>query len=96
MEDMRALLRSSLGRSLEAMPDLDRLVAAWPVACGRALAGRGEVRGYVEGIVMVEVADGSWMQQLKSMERQLAGEMGRIARVKVGGIHFETKGMSRR
>ena len=37
MEGMRGLLRGSLGRSLEAMQEVDRLAAAWPVACGSAM-----------------------------------------------------------
>jgi hypothetical protein len=42
MERMRDVLRGSLGRSLRALPEEDRLAAAWPVACGSALAGHGE------------------------------------------------------
>ena len=43
MEDMRTLLRGSLGRSLKAMNPQDKLAAAWPVACGKAMVERGEV-----------------------------------------------------
>ena len=45
MEGMRELLRGSLGRSLQAMRPEDKLAAAWPVACGKAMAERGEVVG---------------------------------------------------
>lgn len=93
MEGMRDLLKSSLRRSLGAMPDKDRLAAAWPVACGMALAERGVVVGYADGVVRVEVADGAWLRQMISMQAQLAGEMARIAGVKVAGIHFEVKGL---
>lgn len=91
MEGMRALLRGSLGRSLEGMREEDRLAAAWPVACGKAMAGHGTVLSYVEGVVRVEVADGPWLQQMMSMRRQLTGELARIARVPVREIHFEVK-----
>ena len=53
MEGMRALLRESLRKSLQTMGDEDRLAAAWPVACGVAMAGRGEVVGYEDGVVRV-------------------------------------------
>ena len=43
MQGMRDLLRGSLGRSLRELPEEDRLMAAWPVACGSALAGHAEV-----------------------------------------------------
>ena len=38
MQRMREMLRDSLARSLRELPELDRLAAAWPVACGPALA----------------------------------------------------------
>jgi predicted nucleic acid-binding Zn ribbon protein len=92
MQGMRDLLKSSLRRSLGAMRDEDRLAAAWPVACGAALAERGRVVGYADGMVYVEVADGAWVRQMRSMQAYLAGELARIAGVKIVGIHFEVKG----
>ena len=91
MEGMRDLLKGSLGRSLKAMPPEDRLAAAWPVACGRAMADRGTVVGYIDGEVWVEVQDGAWLRQMLSMQGQLAGQMARIAGVKVSKIHFKVK-----
>lgn len=91
MQGMRDLLKSSLQRSLGAMRDEDRLAAAWPVACGVALAERGTVVGYGDGMVYVEVADAAWLRQMRSMQAHLAGELARIAGVKVVGIHFEVK-----
>lgn len=92
MEGMRDLLKGSLGRSLRALRDEDKLAAAWPVVCGKALAERGTVLDYADGMVRVEVADGAWLRQMMSMRGQLAGELARIAGVKVSEIHFEVKG----
>ena len=91
LEGMRDLVRGSMGRSLQALQEVDRLAAAWPVACGKAMAERGSVVGYADGVVLVQVADEVWMRQLTSMRTQLAGEMARIAGVKVTEIHFEIK-----
>ena len=91
LEGMRDLLKGSLGRSLGALSDEDKLAAAWPVACGKAMAERGTVVGYADGVVRVQVEDGAWLRQLMSMRGQLAGEMSRIAGVRVGEIHFERK-----
>lgn len=91
MEDMRTLLRGTLGRSLQAMRPEDKLAAAWPVACGKAMAERGTVVGYIDGEVQIEVQDGTWLRQMMSMQGQLAGQMGRIAGVKVSRIHFKVK-----
>jgi hypothetical protein len=96
LEGMRDLLKGSLGRSLGALRDEDRLAAAWPVACGKAMAEHGTVVGYADGVVRVEVEDGAWLRQLVSMRGQLAGEMARIAGVGVSEIHFERKRNDRR
>jgi hypothetical protein len=91
MEAMRELLRSSLGRSLSAMRDEDRLAAAWTVACGRAMAERGAVIGYERGVVRVEAADAVWMRQMVSLRGTLEREMARIAGLPVAGIEFALK-----
>jgi len=91
MEGMRDLLKSSLGRSLEALTEEDKLAAAWPVACGKAMAGHGTVISYAEGVVTIEVVDGAWLRQMMAMRGQLTGELGRIAGVKVSAIHFEVR-----
>lgn len=91
MENMRDLLRNSMARSLQTLPPEDKLAAAWPVACGKAMAGRGAVVGYVDGEVWLEVQEGAWLKQMMSMQGQLAGQMSRIAGVKVSRIHFKVK-----
>ena len=96
MEGMRDLLRGALSQSLNRLQVEDKLAAAWPVVCGRVLAERGIVVGFRDGLVHVEVADGAWLRQMMSMQRQLAGELGRIAGVQVRGIHFEVKGQKKR
>ena len=95
MEGMRELLRGSLGKSLGGLTPLDRLAAAWPVACGRAMAEHGVVTAYAEGAVTIEVVDASWRRQLLSMREQLTGELRRIAGVELRAIHFEGGGQAR-
>ncbi len=91
MEGMRDLLKGALGRSLSGLREVDRLAAAWPVACGNAMAARGTVTGYQDGVVLIEVEDAAWLRQLMTMRGQLAGQMARIAGVRVTEIHFEMK-----
>jgi hypothetical protein len=75
MEGMRDLLKGALGRSLSTLSAEDKLAAAWPVACGSALAGRGTVIGFADGLVYVEATDGAWLTQMMSMQshRRSAG-----------------------
>ncbi len=91
MEMMRELLRAQLRRSLKALSDLDRLVAAWPIVCGASMAARGAVAAYdsASATVTIQVADPQWIRQMMSMQGQIAGELARIAGVPVSAIHFE-------
>lgn len=90
MEGMRDVLRGSLGRSLRELPDEDRLMAAWPVACGSALAGHAKVLYLdAEKVLHVRVDGAQWMTQFGQMRSALANDLGRIARVRLAGIHFE-------
>ncbi len=91
MEGIRDLLKKSLGQSLSSLREEDKLAAAWPVACGKTMAERGTVVGYDDGVLRVHVENRAWLQQLMSMRGQLAGEMARIAGVRVSEIHFEMK-----
>ena len=89
MQNMRDMLRGTLGRSLRPLPALDRLAAAWPVACGSALAGHGQVAGYEDGVVHIVVSSDEWMQPLAQMRLILTSDLARIAGVPVTAIHFQ-------
>ena len=91
LDGMWEMLRSSLGRSLQALKEEDRLAAAWPVACGKAMAEKGHVVGFEDGVVRIEVEDAAWLRQLMSLRGQLAAELARISGVRVSEIHFERK-----
>lgn len=77
------------------MPALDRLTAAWQVACGAAMARRGVVQAFEGGVLRVEVEDPAWLEQMRGMQAVLEHEVARIADVKLAGIHFELKKSSR-
>jgi Dna[CI] antecedent, DciA len=91
LENMRSMLRGTLGRSLHALNPEDRLAAAWPVACGRTMAEHGEIIAFFEGTVTVQVSEPAWLSQMLSMRSILQNELARIAQVKVTAIHFEMK-----
>ena len=92
MDSMRDVLKKNLARALDTLPVADRLAAAWPVACGKAMADRGEIVGFENGVVEVEVRDAVWLDQMRSMGAVLERELAKIAGVKIAGIHFQVKG----
>lgn len=89
MEEMRSVLKNTLGKTLQTFPVEDRLEAVWRVTCGKALAEHGRVTGYSDGVLRVEVNDEAWMEQMKSLRSKIESDMARIAGVMVRGIHFE-------
>jgi hypothetical protein len=96
MQAMRDVLRSTLGRSLRTLSDEDRLVAAWAVACGPALAARAEVIGLDEDRVLhVRVLHAVWADQFGQMRAMLTAELQRIAGVRLQTLHFEGQGSTR-
>lgn len=95
MQGMRELLRSSLGKSLSGLAPVDKLAAAWPVACGRAMAEHGVVTEYGDGVVTIEVSDDPWLQQMLMLRGQLTADLRRIARVELREIHFQRSGGSK-
>ena len=94
MEGMRELLRNSLSKSLKAVAVEDRLAAAWPLVCGKAMARHGSVVGYENEVVRIAVSDEVWLRQMMSIRSHLAARMAQIADAKVSGIHFEVRRLS--
>jgi len=96
MQRMRDVLRDSLRRALRELAEEDRLAAAWPVACGPALAEHAELLHLDdERVLHVRVTGSAWMQQFLHMRSSLANDLGRIAGVRLSGIHFEEQGSAR-
>ena len=92
VQGMRDVLRSSLGRSLRELSPADRLLAAWPVACGSALAAHGELGELdAEGVLHIVVRQPAWLETFRGMRSALAKDLARISGVAVRAIHFESR-----
>jgi hypothetical protein len=91
MQGMRDLLRDRLRQSLRAMTPLDRLAAAWPVACGKSMAAHGTLTALTDGTLHILVTDDAWLSQMISMRSILQHDLARVAGVPLAGIHFEKK-----
>lgn len=91
MEAMRDVLRASLSRSLSAVPEDDRLAAAWTVACGRAMAEHSVITGYKAGVVQIEVSDNIWLSQMLALRGPLERELAKVSGLRVVAIEFVRK-----
>jgi hypothetical protein len=89
MDRIRDVLRRDLGKSLRGIQEQDRLAAAWAVACGPAMATRGRVVGYEDGLVRIAVTDAEWMRQMYSLRSVLERDLAKISELPVAAIRFE-------
>lgn len=88
VQQLRDLLRSSLGSSLAALTPLDRLATAWPVAAGHAIAERSYVVRLDDFVGYVEVNDAAWLPQLRELTPRLRADLARISGVPLTDILF--------
>lgn len=83
---MRDVLRGALRGALDRLPEAERVMAAWTVACGPQMAERARPVEFAAGVLTVETADVAWRRELAGMRERLRAELGRIAGVAVTDI----------
>lgn len=65
MEPVRTGLRGIMRDLLRARPAEEAVLLAWPVVCGRDVAGRTQAVDFSGGCLTVEVSDGRWASELR-------------------------------
>jgi hypothetical protein len=74
MEQVRTGLRNIMSGLLRAQPVEEAVALAWPLVCGKEVAGRTRAVAFAEGALTVEVPDATWRAQLmRFIPRYLAG-----------------------
>lgn len=90
MQGMRALLRTSLGRSLRTLSEEDRLSAALPVVCGSALAAHCTVLALDDGRTLhLQVSSQDWLSPLLGMRDVLQRDLAQTAGVALHGLSLQ-------
>jgi predicted nucleic acid-binding Zn ribbon protein len=88
MEHAGTTLENIVGDSLRRSPRERAAVAAWPVACGHAVAERTRAIDFAAGILRVEVPDGSWCAELKRLAPQYLAVLNRYVGGGIRRIEF--------
>lgn len=70
MEPVRTGLRNIMADLLRSRPAEEAVALAWPVVCGKEVAGRARAAGFAEGVLTVEVPDAAWREQLSAFAPQ--------------------------
>jgi predicted nucleic acid-binding Zn ribbon protein len=65
---------------------------AWPLACGAKIAEKTRAVGYADGVLTVEVLDGTWQHQLQGLHTQYLAALKPISVQPVNAIKFVVKG----
>ena len=91
MEPVRTGLRQIMQDLLRARPAEEAVLLAWPLVCGKEVAGRTTAAGFSDGILTVEVSDVSWRNQLQSFTpRYVSGYEGLLGPL-VKSVQFKVK-----
>ena len=65
---------------------------AWPLACGRSVAGKTRALDCIAGVLRVEVSDQTWRAQLVNLVPQYLHSLEKMIGPKVQRIDFVVRG----
>lgn len=87
MEQAARGLQSLMARLLQSLPEHERVLAAWPMVCGKAVAQRTHALDFTNGTLRVAVSDRSW-EQLRSLAPQYLEQLRAQSGITVNDILF--------
>jgi len=88
MEHAAVNLEKIVAHSLRQVPASDQPLAAWPLVCGSAVAGRTRALNFSAGILRVEVADAGWKVELQGLAPRYLAAINRYSSQAVERIEF--------
>lgn len=95
MEHAAISLEKIVAQSLRQAPASDQPLAAWPLVCGSAVAGRTRAVSFAGGILRVEVADVGWKAELQGLALRYLAAINRYSSQPVKRIEFVIAGTDR-
>jgi len=81
-------LESVVAKSLQSAPLAERVLLAWPVACGSAVANRTKPIGFSDGVLRIEVSDKAWQRELSALAPRYLAALNRYISPRVRRIEF--------
>ena len=91
MERAAPGLQKIVADILHRAPPEEVPMLAWPLACGRSVAGKTRALDCIAGVLRVEVPDASWRAQLVGLVPQYLHALERMIGPKVQRIDFVVK-----
>ena len=91
MESVRTGLRQIMQDLLRTRPAEEAVILAWPLICGKEVAARTRAASFDKGILVVEVQDTAWRNQLQAFTaRYITGYEGLLGKI-VESVRFVVK-----
>ena len=87
-------LEKIVGDALHRVPAPERVLMAWPLACGSAVTDRTRVLGFADGVLSIEVADRDWQRELRTLAGRYLAAVNRHAGQNVERIEFVLRQMN--
>lgn len=67
VEPIAPALEKIVASSLRRVPQTDKSLMAWPLACGSVVAARTRAFEFAGGVLRVEVPDAAWRAELQQL-----------------------------
>lgn len=96
MERATTGLQKIVAEILHRAPPEEMPILAWPLVCGRSVAGKTRALDCIAGVMRVEVPDVTWRAQLVGLVPQYLHALERMIGPKVQRIDFVLKTEVRR
>jgi predicted nucleic acid-binding Zn ribbon protein len=88
MQNARSTLKKIFAENVCSKAGDDAPLLAWPVVCGAAVAEKTRALSFVDGVLVVAVADVVWRNQLQQMYQQYLAGLNQVSRQRVQNISF--------
>lgn len=91
MDRAASHLEDVVSRVLHRAPADQSPLLAWAVACGSAVAERTRPLNFADGVLLVEVSDNGWRQELSALAPRYVAAINKYSPVPVRRIEFVVK-----
>jgi len=88
LEQPGSELERIVARSLRQAPPAEAPLMAWPVVCGSAVAERTRALSFLDGVLLIAVADGGWKAELQSLAPRYLASINKYTVEAVRRIEF--------
>jgi len=88
MEHIKSTVEALSRQMLAAMPEEERVMAAWRQVCGAHAAEHALAESFSNGVLRVRVNDAAWLATLNQMRGQYCARLRETTGVAVNDLDF--------